>query len=322
MNQENILRILDEIEINISKIKNELNSKHELEPKEKYEKYKELINKIKSIDDLKYLFIKNNKCKEHIFKCIGKTNQYPFLNEYINLYFKFNPNKINECNIYRITPLMYSINYNIETSKIILKHTPNLELKDNNNNTALFYACVIKNTNELNNMIKLLLDMGVDYNVIDVDVNETALFNLCRNISANIDTYKMFLDKGVDVNHKNKYNKTILNYFCLLNGNKPEIIDLFKQYGYNFTIHDIDFMLINVNYTYLKQILSYYDNLDLISNVKLGEFDNKPVKLIKILYRLYCNNKIDEEIIQLSISKGAKKEDLIDDKLAKFFNNL
>ena len=342
MNQENILRILNEIEITISKIKNEL------EPKEKYE---ELINKIKSIDDLEYLFNGNNECKEHIFKCIKKVTQYPFLNEYIDLYFKFNPDKVNEQDRYRNTALIFSLKYehkgtfplkygNIETSKIILKHSPNLELKDEYDNTALFYACSIKNTNDLNNMIKLLLDMGADYNVIN-NLNQTPLFNLCVNNNATIDTYKMFFDKGIDINHRNKYNNTALNFLsCYPNEpkqNRSEIIDLFKQYGYNFTIHDIDYILknnqyahLNINsfcydkYTFLQQILSYYDNLDLISNVKLVEFDNKPVKLIKVLYYFYCNDlycmkKIDEEIIKLAISKGAKKEDLIDDKLAKFF---
>ena len=164
--------------------------------------------------------------------------------------------------------------------------------------------------------------MGADYNVIN-NLNQTPLFNLCVNNNATIDTYKMFFDKGIDINHRNKYNNTALNFLsCYPNEpkqNRSEIIDLFKQYGYNFTIRDIDFMLEKENYTFLKQILSYYDNLDLISNVKFIEFHNKPVKLIKVLYHLYCKNEINEEIIKLAISKGAKKEDLIDDKLAKFF---
>ena len=109
MNQENILRILGEIEISISKIKNEL------ETKEKYEK---LINKIKSIDDLKYLFNENDECREHIFECIGKANKYPLLNEYIDLYFKFNPDKVNEQNKLGQTPFMFSSKHNIETRKI------------------------------------------------------------------------------------------------------------------------------------------------------------------------------------------------------------
>ena len=322
MNQENILRILDEIEISISKIKNELNSKHELEPKEKYE---ELINKIKSIDDLKCFFNEDNECKGHIVRCIRKVKQYPFLNKYIDLYFKFNSDKINEQNeLGYFTPLMYSLmDENIETSKIILKHSPNLELKEKfDNQTALFYACRIKNSDDLNNMIKLLLDMGADFNAIN-QFGQTPIFYLCKNISANIDTYKILLDKGININYKNKFNNTILNVFCLCNDeNKPEIIDLFKQYGYNFTIHDIDFILETEKYTYLKQILSYYDNLDLFSNVNFKRFDNKPIKLIKVFYYLYCENKIDEEIIKLAISKGAKKEDLIDDKLQSFFNKL
>ena len=303
-----------------------------------------MINKIKFIDDLKYLFNGNNECKEHIFEFIKNVNQYVFLNEYIDLYFKFNLDKLNEQDRYGNTALIFSLKYrNIETSKIILKHSPNIELKNKYDNNVLFYACGIKNTNELNNMIKLLLDMGVDHNVNN-NLNETPLFNLCVNNNATIDTYKMLLDKGIDVNHKNKYNNTALNFLSCYpdepNQNRSEIIDLFKQYGYNFTIHDIDYILknnqyahLNVNsfcydkYTYLKQILSYYDNLDLISNIKLKIFDNKPVKLIKILYYFYCNDlycmkKIDEEIIKIAILKGAKKEDLIDDKLAKFFNNL
>ena len=149
-------------------------------------------------------------------------------------------------------------------------------------------------------MIKLLIDISTDYNT-------SLLFRLCIKNYANIDTYKIFLDNGVDVNYKNKFNYTVLKYYCLYNENKPEIIDLFKQYGYNFTIYDIDGILLNKNYTFLKQILSYYNNLDLISNVKLNKFDNKLVKLIKVLYHLYCMNQIDEEIIKLSISKGAKK---------------
>ena len=136
-----------------------------------------------------------------------------------------------------------------------------------------------------------------------------------KNTSTNINTYKIFLDcKGVNVNHKNKYNNTILNIFYFFNKNRTGIIDLFKQYGYNFTIHDIDFILETGKYAFLKQILSYYDNLNL--SVK---FDNKRVKLIKVLYHLYCENRINEEIIKIAISKGANKEDLIDDKLAKNF---
>ena len=319
MNQESILRILDEIEINISKIKNELNSKHELEPKEKYE---ELINKIKSIDYLKYRLI--NKYDEYdIFECIENANKYPFLNEFIDLYLSFNPDKVDKKNFCGETPLMvsFTLNNNMETCKIILKHSPNLELKDKHNSTALFYACEIKNTDDLNNMIKLLLDMGADYNTIN-NYNRTPLFRLCTNKYANIDTYKMFLDKNIDINYKNKYN-SVLNVFCLFNNNNPEIIDLFKQYGYNFTIYDIDYMLENKKYVFLKQILSYYDNLDLISNVKLVEFNNKPAKLIKVLYHLYFKNQIDEEIIKIAISKGAKKEDLIDDKkLVDFYKKL
>ena len=74
---------------------------------------------------------------------------------------------------------MCSFKHNIETNKIILKHSPNLKLKEKFNNTALFYACSIKNTDELNNMIKLLLDMDTDFNAIN-NFNETPIFTLCK----------------------------------------------------------------------------------------------------------------------------------------------
>ena len=290
-------------------------------------RYNDLIIKIKSTIKLKYLFIVNNECENHLNKCILNVNEYSFLNEYIDLYLKFNPNKINEQrDYYKRTPLILSVyKNNEETFKIILKYTSNINLLDYNNETVLFYVCRLQNTNMMNIIFPLLLNNGIDLNIIN-NYGETAFFTLCKNKNANINFYKMFLDRNIDINHKNKYNNTAFHFFILYNNDNNEIIKLFYQYGFNFITNKseknyncIDYILINKKYECLKTILYYYDDLDIMSYINFDKFDNKPVKLIKMLYQYY---KDDIEIIKIAISKGAKKEDIIGNELLNFYNKL
>jgi ankyrin repeat protein len=56
----------------------------------------------------------------------------------------------------------------------------------------------------------LLIDKGADVNAKN-KYNETPLFYAVK-IKDNIEIVKLLIDKGVDVNAKNKYNETPLFY--------------------------------------------------------------------------------------------------------------
>ena len=287
----------------------------------KNKQYKELIDKIKSIDDLKYLFNDNNECKNHLVKCISNVNKYKFLYDYIDLYLSFNSDKVDEKDVHDCTLIMIaSLIYDEKLIKIILKYSPNLELLNCSNQTVLFEVCCIENTNILNNILCLLLNKKVNLNAKN-NYNETPFFKLCKNKYANIDSFKMFLDKNIDITHKDLYNSDALHIFLSYNNDNSKIIDLFYEYGFKFNDYKdifnfnyIDYALLYDKYDCLIRILLYYDNLNILCYVKDIKFDYKPVKLIKILYHYYY----DIEMIKLAISKGAKKEDLINDMLLDF----
>ena len=308
MNQDNLVPILNDISNKIVELKNELIINND------FNKYQSLINKIKSNKKLKNLFDGDNECENHIHKCIAISINYPFLKEYINLYFKFNPNKINlQCRKNLKTPIMTACSifcFDEEIVKIILKYSPNLELKDIKGNTVLYRAFFAYDFLKINkNIIKLLIDAGVNVNnTLFEPEKKTILHKICnlKNI-LDIDLYELLLKAGADPNQKDFKSKTPLDYLLFNNNdNIYPIIDLFCKYNYNFNsdnINTIGYAIKYNNYNNLKAILSKYDNLDIIiNNVKLINFNYVPQKLIKILKYL----DYDNEIINLAISKGVK----------------
>lgn len=96
--------------------------------------------------------------------------------------------------------------------KLLLKYNPNLELKDNNGNTALLVA--YKQFRE--DLTCLLIDSGADVNATN-NFGETPLILAYKNIklnpqlnkSNNYDEIKKLIQAGADVNAVNMYNESI-----------------------------------------------------------------------------------------------------------------
>ena len=123
-----------------------------------------------------------------------------------------------------------------EIVKIILKYSPNLELKDINGDTLLYQALWTYNFLKINiNIIKILIDAGVNVNTLTGTDRETILHKICnfRN-TVDIDIFKLLLNAGVDPNQKDLKNKTALDYLSVEGNNDVlPIIDLFYKYNYN-----------------------------------------------------------------------------------------
>ena len=281
MNQENVFKILNEISTQIENLKNEINSKN---------KYNNLIEEIKSNDDLKFLFNDNNECDNHIHNCILNVNRYPFLNEYINLYFERNPEKINEqckdSRYYLYTPLMIVCSLldgiSQTTMNIILKYSPNLEIKNNNGSTALFFICAQKNTDTINNMLSLLINKGANIKIKN-NSNLTPFNFLCRNKYANDYSFKLFLEKNIDLNY-NKYGKRALLDYIRYNNDNPSFIILLNNYGFNFNNYDDSIIIetiLNHKYKCLEAIIPSY--------IKNTEYNKR--KIIDLLHNLGYINK-------------------------------
>ena len=311
MKQINMLKMLEDILIKIENLKKK--------------EYIDLVNKIKSIDKLKFLFTNDDECIDHIHRCILNVPIHPFLNEYINLYLKYNPEKINEQdkNLLK-TPLMYACDIydkNSETINIILNYSPNLEIKNYVEDTVLLYVCKM-NTKNLNKIIKLLIDKGANVNIINIYFKNTPLHSICMNKCSDKNTYKLLLKANANPNYKNVYNHKAIIYF-IKNKSKEDdstIIDLFIKYGLIFdninnNLNYIDYALVNEKIKCLNCIIKYYNNLDIMSGIKIPEFNYKTQKIIKILYHYNC----DFETLKLAISKGANKKDLINENLINFF---
>jgi len=80
------------------------------------------------------------------------------------------------------------------------------------------------------NIVKLLLENGADPNITTYPDNETALIAAVMRPSYNIDTIKLLLQYGADINFRGKNGYTACDYIHLINRNVP-IIKLFIDYN-------------------------------------------------------------------------------------------
>ena len=118
------------------------------------------------------------------------------------------------------TPLMVSaFNCEKELVRILLKYNPNINLSDKKGCTALFYSILMDNS-ELNiETIKLLLDNGADVNFRD-KMGSTVLMCIDYRIFP-IKTLKLILERGGNVNLQNSNGETTLmlaiNYLPIKN---------------------------------------------------------------------------------------------------------
>lgn len=120
-----------------------------------------------------------------------------------------------------------SHNDNEEIIKFLLEHGANTNLQNDNNETALMWACY----EDSPKTIKLLLEAGTDIGLQD-DEGNTALMTWARSN----DAVKSFLDYGADIDHQNASGQTALMRAC--SNNRVNIIKVLVEYGADTTLLD------------------------------------------------------------------------------------
>lgn len=91
---------------------------------------------------------------------------------------------------------------NINLVNTVLKYDVNIHQQDNYGYTALFDC-------KDNDILKVLLDAGIDPNIQCNRSSETVLFR-----QQNVETVKILLDANIDPNITNRCNENALYYYC------------------------------------------------------------------------------------------------------------
>ncbi|KAJ5066824.1 cyclin-dependent kinase inhibitor 2c-related [Anaeramoeba ignava] len=109
--------------------------------------------------------------------------------------------------------------------------------KQDKNETALHFACQNPNPDSIET-IKLLIEKGIDINS-KTDKNETALHFACQNPNPNsIETIKLLIEKGIDINEKTDNGLTALHFACQNSNPSFEIIKLLIEKGIDINVQE------------------------------------------------------------------------------------
>ncbi len=83
--------------------------------------------------------------------------------------------------------------------------------KDNYGDTALILATSLSNTESNVETVKLLIDNGADVNIRGNDGWTALMYATCNFQNSNIETAKLLLDSGADIQITNDNDETILD---------------------------------------------------------------------------------------------------------------
>lgn len=195
-------------------------------------KYYFLLNQIKENNKLKHLLIYDNfdymcynyvysKGFTHLHKCVMRTNEFPFLNKYINEFLKLYPKVINRKNQRGFTALMLAaINSNDKstekTVKILLKHKAKIDLQHEYGWTALMCTAFYSRTLSSEKTVKLLLKHGANVNIRDKNGFTALILATCQSGQHSTEnTVRMLLKYGADINMQSNDGETAL--MCPIN---------------------------------------------------------------------------------------------------------
>ena len=302
----------------------EINKK--LKPKSRLE---ELTEEIKKTSGLKHLLVddpqKEYPCSEntystefnHLQKCVILTSEFKFLEEYIDLYLTEHPETINHKNEKGWTTLIIAArNSNCmsteRTVEVLLNHGADINLQEKDGWTALIFAAANSCTDSSEKTVELLLKHGADVNLQNNNKNTAIMFAVSHPDNTG-KTIELLLNHGADVNLQNIVGCTALMFAfeCSCAG---KIIKLLLNHGADVNLQnkyeDTGLKLALKNYKktgkgkIIKLIIENMDNCDILIYNK---------KLVKYLYDKY----IPDDIIELAIQKGAKRSDLVDQRLHK-----
>ncbi len=121
---------------------------------------------------------------------------------------------------------------NIDKLRDLLKNCDSKELKLNDNISFLSIACM----NEQINTVKLLIEKGCDVNEKDHN-GKTILHEMCRK--GNVDITKLLINNGAKLNEQSNTGKTELFYGIEpIKENSIEIIKILLKNGANINVKD------------------------------------------------------------------------------------
>jgi ankyrin repeat protein len=146
-------------------------------------------------------------------------------------------------------PLYYAViesnrHSTLETVKLILKHSPDIDAKTTHENTALISCCQHINSSSNIETMNLLLEYNADVNLVD-NYGQTALIRLILN--ENLKATKILLKYGAKINIKNIYNESAIDisikkykFNCEIT---QTLLNYDKNINYNFSNYlDINFI--------------------------------------------------------------------------------
>ncbi|AYV77233.1 MAG: ankyrin repeat protein [Barrevirus sp.] len=127
----------------------------------------------------------------------------------------------------------YSKNYEM-CEKVLIKENININARSTNGETALHIATNL----ELEDIIKLLLDYGVNPNVQDYEGQLTPLMYLINLNNSKLS--KLLLDTNtLDINVQDYMGNTALHH-CVLQDNNEILFEILNDDKVNFNIHNIE----------------------------------------------------------------------------------
>jgi ankyrin repeat protein len=113
----------------------------------------------------------------------------------------------------------YYLKNNIPIVEQIIKNGANVNIKSDNNSTALIYACLAQNNDCCESTIRLLIDAGADLNIKNYNCN-TALTLSCR-INNNISIIEILIKAGTTITNDDLLRYPLIKYvICKIENDK------------------------------------------------------------------------------------------------------
>lgn len=133
---------------------------------------------------------------------------------------------------FRLVELAHEKSPDIEEAKRLIAEGPPLDIKNNNGQTALMYACILRNAE----MTKLLLEAGADTEVAWGGQTALRLAVGAHVKPPSIAVVKLLVEHGADLNHLGDRGRSIMH--SAVAGGDEEIVKLLAARGYSLTAPD------------------------------------------------------------------------------------
>lgn len=236
----------------------------------------QLIERINNTNGLEEIARNINKPK-HFNECLFKTNQFPFLNEYIEEYIK-----VHGIGCCTSASFIFACAFSNDTStgeivRILLKHNIDVNCRMNGSWTALMFTARHLRSTSSEETLKILLDHGADINA-RTDYGRTSLMfaSTFSRTTSSLNAVKILLDHNADANIRDICGTTAL-MLSLSDESDENTIDLLLEHGSNINLKDNDgntVVMRNIiaqgrSVENLVKLMKYNPNLNLKNNDNL-----------------------------------------------------